>query len=67
MYKIRRIPQITDMEILTYSSFLNALYCMRAGGGRVRCKTGKIRTQSGVRAPDDRENAFPVRPQAEGR
>lgn len=40
---------------------------MRTGGGRVRCETGKIRTRSGVRAPDDRENAFPVRPQAEGR
>ena len=64
------------MENLSFYSFLNVFYACEgrarayqscggnfAGGGA----EAKIRTRGGERLPDDRENAFPVRPEAEGR
>ena len=72
-------PHNTDMENLSFDSFLNVFYarayragaCVNACGGCGGCGGGtaetKIRTRGGVRAPDDRENAFPFRPQEEGR
>ena len=75
MHNFSEDPQITDMENLSFYSFLNVFY---ACAGRARAyKSGgnfavdgaeaKIRTRGGVRLPDDRENAFPVRPETEGR
>ena len=68
------------MENLSFDSFLNVflnVYYARAyrAGACVNAYVGcgggtaetKIRTRGGVRAPDDRENAFPFRPQEEGR
>ena len=73
-------PHNTDMENLSFDSFLNVFLNVyyacagRAGAcvnGYVSCGGGtaetKIRTRGGVRAPDDRENVFPFRPQEEGR
>lgn len=69
-------PHNTDMENLSFDSFLNVFYaCAGRAGACVNAYVGcgggtaeaKIRTRGGVRAPDDRENAFPFRPQEEGR
>lgn len=69
-------PHNTDMENLSFDSFLNVFYAYAGRAGAcvnayVGCGGGtaetKIRTRGGVRAPDDRENAFPFRPQEEGR
>ena len=77
MYNFSEDPQITDMENLSFYSFLNIFYACAGRARAYRIGSGgndgcggteaKIRTRGGVRLPDDRENAFPVRPEAEGR